>query len=307
MDNVFQNIIQNICDELSINFKLLSKDWVIMLQSNNVIKCIVGYKFDLNSHALGLILDDKYALYDVLKENNIKVIEHSIVYGVNNHNTYAESYNNMDYLTNLFNKYNKDIVLKINNGTCGINVERICCLEELQEKYLKMATKNNSLSCCPYYEIDYEYRVIVLENEIKLVYKKERPIVIGDGISTIKELLIHFNPTYFKDINDEHLDIVLDKGKKYFYDWKFNLSRGARMSKDIEGIDLENVSKLASLVSETLGIGFASIDIIKSKNAYYVLEINSGVMMNNYIKQAENGYHDAYKIYKEAIMKMFKG
>ena len=36
------------------------------------------------------------------------------------------------------------------------------------------------------------------------------------------------------------------------------------------------------------------------------MEANSGVMMDNIIKQHENGYNIAYNIYKEAVEKMFK-
>ena len=46
--------------------------------------------------------------------------------------------------------------------------------------------------------------------------------------------------------------------------------------------------------------------IIKTKDSnFYVMEINSGVMMQNFIKQNENGYMIAKLIYKEAIIEMF--
>ncbi len=305
MLNNFHNIIKTICEELDIKFTLLSKDWVIVLTKNETTKIISGYKFDLNSHALGLVCDDKYALYDVLKSLDISVIEHNIVYGINNNNDYALMCNNMEYLTKLFDKYNRNVVLKVNNGTCGFNVEHIEALEELEEKFLQMADKNNSLSLCPYYRIDSEFRAIVLDNEIKLIYQKERPIVIGDGTSTIKKLLIDFNPSYFKKIDDKSLDRVLKKSESYTYDWKFNLSRGARINEEVNDNDKQNISEIVSSITKNLDLGFCSVDIIKSNNKYYVLEINSGVMMKNYIEQANDGYITAYNIYKEAIIKMF--
>lgn len=241
MNNTFHNIIENICRELDIEFNLLSKDWIITLTKNGTTKIISGYKFDLNSHALGLVFDDKYALYDVLKNLNISIIEHNIVYGVNNNNDYALSCNNMNYLTKLFDKYNKKVVLKVNNGTCGVNVEYIDNLKELEEKFLKMSNKNNSLSLCPYYEIDNEFRAIVLDNEIRLIYKKEKPLIIGDGVSTIRKLLIDFNPSYFKNMDDKKFNRVLKKGESYIYDWRFNLSRGARINEEISDNDKKNI------------------------------------------------------------------
>ena len=73
-------LIQEICNEEKINYKFLSKDWVIMLEKNNLTKFICGYKFDLNSHGIGQIADDKYALFEVLASKIIPVTKHKIVY-----------------------------------------------------------------------------------------------------------------------------------------------------------------------------------------------------------------------------------
>ena len=60
-------------------------------------------------------------------------------------------------------------------------------------------------------------------------------------------------------------------------------------------------------VKDTINIRFASIDIIQTKdNKFLVLEVNSGVMMENFIKQMNNGYEIAENIYKKAILKMFE-
>ena len=52
-ENNFLKIIKEICQELSISFKTLSKDYVIMLEKDNIKKFIIGYKFDLLTHAEG--------------------------------------------------------------------------------------------------------------------------------------------------------------------------------------------------------------------------------------------------------------
>ncbi len=301
----FIDIIKKICDELKIKLDVLSNGWIIMLRKGNITKFISGYKFDLNNHSLGLVLDDKYALYETLKALDLSVVKHEIVYGIDNKNPYAIGYNTLEYLNGLYNKYNGDVVLKTNNGTCGINVYHITSTEELERIYTKIGTKSNSLSLCPYYDIEYEFRCIMLDNELRMIYKKIRPIVIGDGKSTIRELLLKFNYNYFINKDEEGFDRVLDLDEKYMYDWKFNLSRGAIMSEDIAEDDFLKVSNLATKVSKMLDLGFCSVDIIKSKGKYYVLEINSGVMMKNFINLANDGYDKAYKIYRDAVIKMF--
>ena len=68
---MYQDIIKEICDEKDISYKLISNNYLIMLQKDNKTKFIWGHKFDLNNHAIGLVLDDKYATYDLID----KIIE----------------------------------------------------------------------------------------------------------------------------------------------------------------------------------------------------------------------------------------
>ena len=302
MNKTFKNIIKEICEELNVNYKALSKDWVIMLEKNGVKKFISGFKFDLNNHALGIVLDDKYATYELLKEHNIPVISHNIVYGPNNKNDYAIGCNNMEYLESLFYKYNKDVVLKINDGSCGTEVIHLKALDDLKSKFECLTKKYYSLSICPFYNIENEYRAIVLNGKVELMYKKCKPIIVGDGKSTIKELLQKFNYTYFKDYDKANSDKILKDEEQFEYDWRFNLSNGAKVSFDIIKSDKENIQQLAEEISSKIGVRFGCIDIIKTTdNKFFTMEINSGVMTNHFIKQVDNGYEIAKNIYRKAI------
>ena len=57
---------------------------------------------------------------------------------------------------------------------------------------------------------------------------------------------------------------------------------------------------------ENIDFGFCSIDIIKTvENEFLVLEINSGVMMKNLIKENDFGYNIARGIYEKAVLALF--
>lgn len=303
----FFKIIKEICKELNIKYQLLSKNWVIVLEYNNKIRFLSGYKFDLNKHALGLILDDKYAMYDVLNYKNIPVIKHDIVYKDSNNNLYAKDSKGLEYAKKLFSKYQENIVLKINNGTCGRDIYHVKDLDDLTSKYNKLMIKYSAISICPFYDIINEYRAILINGQIKLLYKKIKPRVVGDSKKTIKELLQEFNPEYFKDYNEDNKNIILKQGEVFEYDWKFNLSRGSLSSLDILESDKIEIINIIDKINEFLDLKFVSVDIIKTvENKFYVMEINSGVMMENFINQHENGEKIAKEIYKEAILEMFK-
>lgn len=306
-NNLFRKIIFEICKEQDIECKVFSNGWVMMLKKNDITRFITGYKFDSNRHAMGLIFDDKFAMYEYLKTNNIPVIEHRIIYKEDNANDYAHGAKGIEYLEKLFEEFNHNIVLKTNRGSCGVGVHHISDGNLLESTFLELINNRHSLSVCPFYNIVYEYRVIVVDGQIELMYKKINPKVVGDGVSTIKELLMKFNYNYFKDYDDDNKDTVLNNGEIFEYGWKFNLSRGSISSLDIEEIDKLKIIDLVNKINNICKIDFASVDIIKSSNdEIMVMEINSGVMTNNFISQHEDGYEIAKNIYKKAIIHMFE-
>ena len=305
---MYHKIIKEICDELDINCNFLSKDWVIMLEKDNKNKFITGYKFDLNTQSTSNIVDDKFALYEVLKVNNIPVIEHNIIYNKNNNNEYAKGCNDYNDVLNYFKEHNNHIVIKANNGTCGNEVYNIININDIIPCLDNLFKFNHSLSICPFYDIENEYRTIILEGEVLLTYKKIKPVVVGNGINSIRDLLLEFNYNYFKDkLIDDKYNKILNNDEIYEYSWQFNLSRGAKIG-SVDDIVNKQIISLSKIVASIVNLRFGSIDIIKTKdNNYYIMEANSGVMMKNYINNEINGYNIAKEIYKNVIIEMFDG
>ena len=65
---------------------------------------------------------------------------------------------------------------------------------------------------------------------------------------------------------------------------------------DIEPSLKKKLENLAIKVSNEINLAFGSIDIIKTRdNRLLIMEANSGVMMNSFIKQHENGYENLSK------------
>lgn len=308
MKNNFKEIIKEICTEDNIKYKFLSKDWVIMLEKDGKTRFISGYKFDLNSHGIGLIADDKYALYEVLKSKNIPVIEHKIVYNKMNNLNYAIGCNTYEYVKEYFEKNNNNIVIKPNDGTCGKNVFNVTDVNEIDIVLDKIFLKNYSISMCPFYKIKHEYRAIMLDGENKLLYTKYLPIVTGDGNKTIRQLLLDFNYDYFIDkLEDSKYDKVLPKNKTFEYNWKFNLSQGSIAKKLNDKLLQDRLIKIAKQVCKEINLKFGSIDMIETtNNELLVLEVNSGVMLENYIRLNPNEYIYAKDIYRNAIKNLFK-
>ena len=102
-------------------------------------------------------------------------------------------------------------------------------------------------------------------------------------------------------------DRVLNNNEEFEYNWKFNLSQGA-VASEITDRDLYNkLEKIAIDSAKNVGLKFGSVDIIVTEdNQALILEMNSGVMLENYIEQFSDGYSKAKELYKEVIIEMFK-
>ena len=294
----FNIIIKHICKEKNIQYEELSDDWIIKLKKDGKNKFLVGYRFDLNTQATAEICNDKFALFSVLESEGIPVIKHNIIFK-----------NEADKLNKFFNKYNRDVVLKPNNGTCGNSVLHICDYDILKDEYNKLISKWYSVDICPFYEIESEYRVIYLPSK-QHIYKKVKPTITGDGIHTVRELLIEFNSEYFskeENLKNENIsaDYVPKLGEIVEYEWRFNLSKGAKVAQ-VNDEEKSILMELVKKIVDVINVKFVSIDVVKLRNnQYMVMEINSGVMMENLIRLQEDGTEIAKELYGEAIDLMF--
>lgn len=294
----FINIIKKIASDLQINVTFLSDDWLTVLEKNGVTHCIQGYKFPLNDHAIGNILDDKGLFYDLMVYKNNPIIEHKVIFK----NT------PFSLIENYFDEHNEKIIVKGNIGTLGNEVFLVTDKHDLRDKVTLLFQSQFSISLCPFYDIEMEYRIIVLNNEVRLIYGKQRPMVVGDGVHNLEYLAKSFNQTYYsfsKNINFDK-EYVPKLSEKVLLNFQFNLSKGAIPFFDIDSHLAKYLSNIALKVAHDAHINFASIDIIKTvDNKFLLMEANSGVMMNNILNQGLIYKDIAYNIYKDAISLMF--
>ncbi len=293
--NTIQLLIKEICEEENIKFNLISNGWIIVLEKDNQIHYISGTKFDLNNFTSATICNDKYACFSALKYHNIPVCEHHILY----------QEDKKEDIEKIFNEYNKDVVIKKNIGSYGSDMFHIKDFNDLLNNMNNLFKSNKSISILPFYKIKAEYRVIVLNNNVELIYSKIRPVVIGDGIHTIYELLLDFNKPFFKDIKNKELDYILEKDKIYEYSWQHNISKGAIPVKVEDDNLKERLKDLAIKTTNRLNLNFVSVDIVElENNELKVIEINSGVV-TNIAEYFEDGDEIAKRIYKKAVLSMF--
>ena len=293
----FNNLLKIICNELNIKLTIFPDGWLKILEKDNKIHYISGYRFDNNNYAIGEIMNDKGLFNDLLNYKGIPTVKQKIIFNNYDKNEIMEYFNNHD----------NEIIVKGNTSNAGRDVFKVNDLNNLFIVINKLLQKEYSISLSPFYKIKNEYRVIVLNNEVRLVFGKIKPFIIGNGVNTFKELVLE-NNDYYKDNLDNfnNLDYIPKLNEKIELDFKFNLSKGCKVFTDIPNDLKDKIRSLALNTAKTLNISFASIDVILTDlNELLILEANTGVTLNNFLKQNNDYYDIVYNIYKDAIKLMF--
>ena len=133
---------------------------------------IWGRDFGLNPASSAAILNDKYAIYETLTYHHIPAVECQIIYPEGDPNPWAVGCNSLAFAEQYFRAHRSRIVLKPNYGSQGIGVRQITSLPELARAYREVFARSYSASLCPFYDVQHEYRVVILDGAVRLAYMK---------------------------------------------------------------------------------------------------------------------------------------
>lgn len=308
-ERVFHVLMREVCAEMDIKVEKLSYDWILQLSKEGKVRHVTGTRFDLNPEATGDIACDKYATYEVLKSQHVPVIEHVMIF---NPATRASLIGDEGIWLTVTSEFLKHgcLVVKPNYGCEGQGVFLCHSIKETEAAIQKLFKTQNSVSICPYYDIKTEYRTFYLDGEVKLIYGKTRPFVVGNGKCTIGELVEELklpDKSVVKDnLKDLNLDYIPNVGEKVEISWKHNLSGGAKPNILEKGKLYEQIEQLAICAGRAMNINFATIDIIETTDGrQYVLEINSGIGATIFTELIGGGTEIIKDIYRQAVKKLF--
>lgn len=155
---LFPEIVRRISDELDLDYRSYSDEWVIELSRGDHVRRIIGYTFDINSAATTAIARDKVATYQLLATRNIPAVPHYLM------RTKAGRYQLPTEIANM------NVVIKPLNGTSGHGVRRFSSSQELLTHLDQSNIEAWAIS--PYLEIEREVRTIVLDGVPLLSYEK---------------------------------------------------------------------------------------------------------------------------------------
>jgi hypothetical protein len=204
-------------------------------------------------------------------------------------------------------------------------VSRCRTIIELERAVYTLFAKAESLAICPFVEIESETRLVMLDGACVLAYEKERASVVGDGASTVLELMTRKQPgpptaaaggphlilsraatsALLENLAEDErglLTRVPKVNEVVPLNWRHNLGQGASARVvDHTAAALSEHVELARRAAFALNLRFGSVDVVRDAKGVRILEINSGVMMEFLARTLPNGQALARDVYRKAL------
>jgi glutathione synthase/RimK-type ligase-like ATP-grasp enzyme len=302
--------VQKYCAEHGIAVETRSQGWLMVMQKGPRRHLIHGYDVGLNSAVTHRIASDKAATAELLEMNGIACVPHAF-FPSPALSEYVPAAGTWRAMLDLLEQNPDGIVVKPNEGTSGNLVLKVLDPPALERAVSEIFSLNLNLAISPYLEIKNEVRVILVDDLPLIVYGKSRPAITGDGVHSILELALAAMPAerlpailphMAGDFDSATLDTVLPPGQHHALNWRHNLDAGAAPVLLPQGAVRERCVALAIAAAKSIDLRFGSIDVVQVGDAWKILEINSGVVM-----EALGKTHPelVYAAYAAALDKVF--
>lgn len=282
--------VRRYCADRGIALDARADGWLLLLNRDNQRHAIFGYDLGLNSAVAHRIASDKSATAEMLVLSGIACVPHAFFLaplGLDARPSRAP-------LLKLLDAHPEGLVVKPNEGTSGRLVFRTESRLTLDHAVDAIFATSANVAVSPFLDIDEEVRVVVLDGTAQLVYAKQRAAVTGDGTQTLRELVVAATPpdrlvelidSLRDEVGDDVLDAIVPAQERRLLNWRHNLDFGADALLLDDGEAREACIALAIAAARAIGIRFASVDVVRAKHRWQVLEINSGVVMEQFGKR----------------------
>lgn len=299
-------ILRALASELDFVVEPDPTGWVVRLVRPDGRSLLVyGYDFGLNPSSSADIARDKSACSQVLQAQGVPCVEHRIVFRpdwarfTGQPSTFAAA-------LDAFNAFGGNAVCKHNRGTGGAEVFHVQTVGELERALAQVFAVHHACAIAPYVPIEAEIRVILVDGVATAVFSKHRHTVIGDGQSDLATLVASQCPQavgtpWLVELGAQRLQAVLPAGQQEVLHWKHNLGQGAQPVFDVPAPRRDATVALAQRACAALLLRAASVDIVWSDNTPCVLEVNSGIMVENLARSGPVGQQLAQNTYRALV------
>ncbi|MEX0690150.1 MAG: ATP-grasp domain-containing protein [Candidatus Paceibacterota bacterium] len=306
---------------------LMDPEWGVVGQITfkNGKKSYVKYSsLDINLLGASEVAKDKDFANFFMKKMGYKIVPNSKVFFSDN---WAEIINcpdkKIDDAYDHALKIGFPVIVKQNSGSQGSGVSLV---DNKKEFYQAMKENFEKDRIVLVQELVYgkDYRIVVLDNEVIVVYERKSLNIIGDGKKDISELILRKQQEFVK--SKREVNIKLDnpkfilKLKKQGLNLKSVLSEGERvnlldnsnLSTGGDSIDVTDkvhskFKDLAINLSRDMGLRLCGVDIMidgdisEETEDYWILEVNHSPGFSHYSKVSKDKKQAIEDMYLEIL------
>ena len=284
---------------------------------------------DLNPHGSSLLAKDKDYANFFMSKMGYPAIAGRTFYS-NDWAKTIESKRNIDtgyaYAKKLSKNFSQPVIVKPNNGQQGRGVALVHAKQEFY-RALREIFKTDSVALVQEYVKGRDYRVVVLDNEIIAAYERIPLSVLGNGKSTIAQLLKQRQKVFKGSSRDIKIDLldsrILAKLKRDKLSLKSIPAKGtqvflldnANMSSGGTAVDVTKqmhpaFKKLAIQLTKDMGLRLCGVDLMvdgdisQRPSKYHILEINASPGLDHYMKMGKAQEKAVERLYLKALKLM---
>jgi D-alanine-D-alanine ligase-like ATP-grasp enzyme len=236
-----------------------------------------------NNATAATLASDKYFTNRILEDAGIATLGGEYFFLHDRHRAHRPTGHERDDASEYFRALGATVFVKPLQGSRGDFAQAIHGEASL-DRYLQEVSRHYDAILIQPVVCGPEYRVFLLDDEVVYAARKYPPIVVGDGVSAIRDLLLAHNAALrarglspATAQHDSSLDTVLAKGERWEIPGRMNLSAGGTMR--IEAPRSDAAITLARKVARILGLRVAAVDLFTDiageQDATRVIEVNS--------------------------------
>ncbi|OZQ68779.1 hypothetical protein CA600_04980 [Paenibacillus sp. VTT E-133280] len=167
----YLKMIQHSVTTSGITFEEVTPNFVYRASDGLKSFVMVDAEIGLNSSASTIIAMSKSLTYDVLHKGDVAAVEHTYLAHPDAKFNHSDPY---ELAKRSFYKFNKQVVVKQDNGAQGNHVYKINEIADLHEKLDLLFSLQLNGAIGPYYEAEIEYRIVTFNHQARVFLGKKR-------------------------------------------------------------------------------------------------------------------------------------
>ncbi len=218
------------------------------------------------------------------------------------------------------------VIVKPNSGSQGTGVALVHNKQEFF-RALRSIFKNDKIALVQKYVRGADYRIVVLDKKVISAYERIPLNVVGDGRSTIRQLLAKKSRAFIASSRDTRIKTDdpriaaklkhqgLAFSSRPAHEEQIFLLDNANLSSGGDSIDVTEkmhpeFKKLAIALTKDMGLRLCGVDILvdgtisQKPKKYWILETNAAPGLDHYVKTGKAQEKIVEKLYLEVLRSM---